>query len=137
MTHFDPEGPDLVVHATDAQLAGMDQVVVDMHTSSGLLEEIRSSTITLEQAGAATGMSETSGELGGALGIAILGSVGTAVYRAEIADRLGTTEGNVRVAVHRLRGRYGLLLREEIAATVGDAAQVGDEIRTLFAALEG
>ena len=41
-----------------------------------------------EQAGAATGMSETSGELGGALGIAILGSVGTAVYRAEVADRL-------------------------------------------------
>ena len=39
-----------------------------------------------EQAGAATGMSETSGELGGALGIAILGSIGTAVYRAEIAD---------------------------------------------------
>jgi len=55
---------------------------------------------------------------------------------AEIADRLGTTEGNVRVAVHRLRRRYGLLLREEIAATVGDAAQVDDEIRTLFAALE-
>ncbi len=41
-----------------------------------------------EQAGAATGMSETSGELGGALGIAILGSVGTAVYRAEVADGL-------------------------------------------------
>ena len=34
-------------------------------------------------------------------------------------------------------GRYGLLLREEIAATVGDAAQVDDEIQTLFAALEG
>ena len=41
-----------------------------------------------EQAGAATGMSETSGELGGALGIAILGSVGTAVYRTEVADSL-------------------------------------------------
>jgi DNA-directed RNA polymerase specialized sigma24 family protein len=56
---------------------------------------------------------------------------------SEIAGRLGTTEGNVRVAVHRLRRRYGLLLREEIAATVHDAAQVEDEIRTLFAALEG
>ena len=52
-------------------------------------------------------------------------------------ERPGTTEGNVRVAVHRLRGSYGLLLREEIAATVGDAAQVDDEIQTLFAALEG
>jgi DHA2 family multidrug resistance protein-like MFS transporter len=41
-----------------------------------------------EQAGAATGMSETSGELGGALGIAILGSVGTAVYRSQVADSL-------------------------------------------------
>ncbi len=56
---------------------------------------------------------------------------------SEIADRLGTTEGNIRVAVHRLRRRYGLLLREEIAATVGDAEQVEDEIQTLFAALEG
>ena len=41
-----------------------------------------------EQAGAATGMSETSGELGGALGIAILGSLGTAVYRTEVAESL-------------------------------------------------
>lgn len=48
------EGPDLVIHATEEQLASMDQVVVDMHTSSGLLEEIRSSTITLAEAGDAT-----------------------------------------------------------------------------------
>lgn len=38
-----------------------------------------------EKAGAASGISETSGELGGALGLAILGSVGTAVYRSELA----------------------------------------------------
>jgi oligoribonuclease len=48
------EGPDLVVHATDEQLAGMDPVVVDMHTRSGLLEQIKASTVTLEEAGAAT-----------------------------------------------------------------------------------
>lgn len=48
------EGPDLVVHATDEQLAGMDPVVVQMHTSSGLLEAIKASTVTLEEAGAAT-----------------------------------------------------------------------------------
>lgn len=54
---------------------------------------------------------------------------------SEIGLRLGMTEGNVRVAVHRLRRRYGLLLREEIAATVGDEAQVDDEIRALFTAL--
>jgi oligoribonuclease len=48
------EGPDLVVHATDAQLAGMDDVVVAMHTRSGLLPEIQASTTTLEEAGART-----------------------------------------------------------------------------------
>lgn len=48
------EGPDLVVHATDEQLAAMDPVVVEMHTRSGLLDAIRASTVTLEAAGAAT-----------------------------------------------------------------------------------
>ena len=48
------EGPDLVVHATEEQLAGMDPVVVEMHTSSGLLDEIRGSTTTLAEAGEAT-----------------------------------------------------------------------------------
>ena len=45
-------------------------------------------------------------------------------------------EGAVRVAVHRLRRRYGLLLRQEIAATVDDPGEIDDEIRSLFAALE-
>jgi MFS transporter, DHA2 family, multidrug resistance protein len=41
-----------------------------------------------ERAGAASGISETGAELGGALGIALLGSIGTAVYRAEVGDAL-------------------------------------------------
>ena len=48
------EGPDLGVHATEEQLSGMDDVVLDMHTRSGLLDEIRSSTLSLEAAGVAT-----------------------------------------------------------------------------------
>ena len=48
------EGPDLVIHQPDEVLARMNQIVVDMHTKSGLLEAIKSSTITLEEAGAAT-----------------------------------------------------------------------------------
>jgi len=48
------EGPDLVVHASPEQLALMDDVVRKMHTDSGLLSEIESSTLTLEEAGAAT-----------------------------------------------------------------------------------
>jgi MFS transporter, DHA2 family, multidrug resistance protein len=39
-----------------------------------------------ERAGTASGISETGTELGGALGIAILGSLGTAVYRSEVSD---------------------------------------------------
>src|SRR5690349_22585696 len=38
-----------------------------------------------ERAGAAAALSETGSELGGALGIAIIGSVGTAVYRSQLA----------------------------------------------------
>lgn len=48
------EGPDLVVHQPEEMLALMEPVVVDMHTKSGLIEAIRTSTITLEEAGAAT-----------------------------------------------------------------------------------
>lgn len=48
------EGPDLVIHATDEQLAVMDPFVVDMHTRSGPLDQIKASTITVEEAGAAT-----------------------------------------------------------------------------------
>jgi len=48
------EGPDLVVHQPESQLAAMDPFVVDMHTRSGLLDAIRASPVTLEQAGAAT-----------------------------------------------------------------------------------
>jgi len=48
------EGPDLVIHQPDDVLAAMDPVVQTMHTTSGLLDQIKASTITLEQAGAAT-----------------------------------------------------------------------------------
>ncbi len=55
---------------------------------------------------------------------------------SKIAARLGISVGAVRVAVHRLRRRYGILLRREIAATVHDPSEVDDEIRALFAALK-
>lgn len=48
------EGPDLVIHQPPEALAEMDQVVVDMHTSSGLLTAIQESTLSLEDAGAQT-----------------------------------------------------------------------------------
>lgn len=56
-----------------------------------------------------------------------------AVPYTEVAVKLGTTEGAVKVAVHRLRRRYRKLLREEIAHTVASPAEIDDEIRHLFA----
>ncbi len=48
------EGPDLVVHAVPEQLDVMDEVVRAMHTRSGLLSDIEASTLSLQDAGAAT-----------------------------------------------------------------------------------
>ncbi|HEY4632359.1 MAG TPA: oligoribonuclease [Candidatus Limnocylindrales bacterium] len=48
------EGPDLVIATAPEKLAQMDEVVVDMHTRSGLLEQIKQSSITLEDAGRQT-----------------------------------------------------------------------------------
>jgi oligoribonuclease len=48
------EGPDLVVNQPEEYLLKMDPFVVEMHTRSGLLDQIRASTISLEEAGAAT-----------------------------------------------------------------------------------
>ncbi|MEO5834497.1 MAG: oligoribonuclease [Nakamurella sp.] len=44
------EGVDIVIHADDETLAGMPDVVVAMHASSGLTEEVRQSTVTLAEA---------------------------------------------------------------------------------------
>ncbi len=48
------EGPDLVVHQPPEALAAMNDKVRDMHTCSGLLAAIETSTTSLEEAGAAT-----------------------------------------------------------------------------------
>jgi len=77
-----------------------------------------------ERAGAASGISETAAELGGALGIAILGSIGIAVYRSQLASNLpagvlaeaaeaarGTLGGAVGVA-RQLPGQTGQALLE-------------------------
>ena len=48
------EGPDLVVSAPPEALATMQDVVVEMHTKSGLLDQIKASTLSLEAAGEMT-----------------------------------------------------------------------------------
>ncbi|MGH2847532.1 MAG: MFS transporter, partial [Thermoleophilaceae bacterium] len=50
-----------------------------------LAADLMVGTAPPERAGAAAGISETSSEFGGALGIAVLGAIGTAVYRSQVA----------------------------------------------------
>jgi RNA polymerase sigma-70 factor (ECF subfamily) len=54
---------------------------------------------------------------------------------AAIAGAWGVQQGAVRVALHRLRSRFGEILREEIGRTVESRAEVDDEGRYLLRAL--
>jgi RNA polymerase sigma-70 factor (ECF subfamily) len=54
---------------------------------------------------------------------------------AELAAQLGTTEGAVHTAVHRLKKRYRAILQQEIAATLDDPSDVDGEIGWLFEAV--
>jgi RNA polymerase sigma factor (sigma-70 family) len=64
----------------------------------------------------------------------LFGDMATVPY-AEIAARLQMTTVAVKVTVHRLRRRYGELLREEVAQTLADPADAEREIRHLIGAL--
>jgi DHA2 family multidrug resistance protein-like MFS transporter len=67
-----------------------------------------------ERAGAASGISETGAELGGALGIAILGSIGVAVYRGRLAGELPAGLTDEQAASAR--------------DTLGGASEVADQV---------
>jgi RNA polymerase sigma-70 factor (ECF subfamily) len=60
---------------------------------------------------------------------------GATRYR-ELARRLDVSEGAVKVAIHRLRRRFGELLRAEVTDTVADPGTVDSELRYLFSVLD-
>ena len=70
-----------------------------------------------ERAGAASGISETGAELGGALGIAILGSIGVAIYRGRLVDALPAG----------IPAEAAATARETLGAAVGIATQLPAE----------
>jgi RNA polymerase sigma factor (sigma-70 family) len=53
----------------------------------------------------------------------------------QLAAKFNMNEGAVKVALHRLRRRFGELLRREIRITVADSAALDEEVRYLFSAL--
>ena len=74
------------------------------------------------------------GALFGDLKIFLTGEKRAASY-AELGPKLGMTEAALKMAVSRMRHRYGELLRAEIANTVASPSEIDEELRALFAAL--
>jgi DHA2 family multidrug resistance protein-like MFS transporter len=110
---------------------GLDVIVVGSVVISLALSPVFTLTTELivgsappERAGAASGISETGAELGGALGIAILGSIGTAVYRAELASALpaGVPDALAEVARDTLGG--AVETAGQLSGRVGEALLV-------------
>ncbi|HEX2372437.1 MAG TPA: MFS transporter [Actinomycetota bacterium] len=98
----------------------------------GLTTELIVGSAPPEQAGAASGISETGAELGGALGIAIMGSVGVAIYRGRLADQL--PPGVPAEAAEAARDTLGSAV--EVATRLPDqlGAAVLDTAREAFVA---
>jgi RNA polymerase sigma-70 factor (ECF subfamily) len=74
------------------------------------------------------------GELFARVESSLIGEKGGASY-AEISRTLNKSEGAIKVAVHRLRQRYGELVRAEIAQTVTTPEEVDEELNYLFSVL--
>ncbi|WP_459958985.1 MFS transporter [Nocardia sp. IFM 10818] len=90
----------------------------------GITTELIVGTAPPEQAGAASGLSETGAEFGGALGISILGSISIAIYRGQLAttlpyglrdadaDTARDTLGAAMVVADALPGKLGAAVAE-------------------------
>jgi DHA2 family multidrug resistance protein-like MFS transporter len=90
----------------------------------GLTTELIVGSAPPERAGAASGISETGAELGGALGIAVLGSVGVAVYRGVLADHLPAA----------VRAEAAAIARDTLGSAVAVAGQLPEDLRATLLA---
>jgi DHA2 family multidrug resistance protein-like MFS transporter len=90
----------------------------------GLTTELVVGSAPPERAGAASGISETGAELGGALGIAILGTVGVALYRTRLTDTLGEAIPADALAAARDTLGGAVAVAAELPAPAGEALLV-------------
>lgn len=86
------------------------------------------STVPPERAGAASAISETAIEFGGALGVAVLGSLATAVYQTELTSVPGVDETRMEAARETLGG--ALVTAREVGGPAGQA--LADAARAAF-----
>ena len=83
-----------------------------------LATDLMVGTAPPERAGAASGISETSSEFGGALGIAVLGSIGSAVYRGQMTDAVPAA----------VPGEAAAAARDTLGGAVAAANQLPDQL---------
>jgi DHA2 family multidrug resistance protein-like MFS transporter len=108
----------------------------------GLTTELIVGSAPAERAGAASGISETASELGGALGIAVLGSIGAAIYRARVADLPSSVPAEAAAAARDTLGA-AVQVAAQLPASVGgsvvdvarDAFVAGMQLTSLLAAV--
>ena len=105
-----PRGLAVIVTGSVIYSLGLSPVVI-------LATDLIVGSAPVERAGAASALSETSSELGGALGIAVLGSIGTAVYRLHVAGAVPA--GLPPESAEAARGTLGGALA--LAANLSDA----------------
>ncbi len=99
--------------------------------------ERRWATTLLEEAMARLGaecVTSKKGDLFAKLQPLLSGDNGDLSY-GEVGASLNMSAGAIKVAIHRLRQRFGELIREEIAQTVATPEQVDEELRYLVALL--
>jgi MFS transporter, DHA2 family, multidrug resistance protein len=108
----------------------------------GLTTELIVGSAPPEKAGAASGISETAAELGGALGLAVLGSIGVLVYRGrlsslpaeippELASAVRDTLGGAAAVAEQLPGQLGAY----VTALAQQAFVAGMQLTALLAAV--
>jgi DHA2 family multidrug resistance protein-like MFS transporter len=108
-----------------ALVAGSVVISLGLAPVFGLTTELIVGSAPPERAGAASGISETGAELGGALGIAIMGSIGVAIYRADLADRLPADVPAGAAAVARDTLGSAVAVAAELPAQLGAAVLEG------------
>ena len=123
-------------------LAGAGVIAAGIVTVMSQMMDLALGTVPVEKAGTASSVLETGAEFGGALGMALLGSIGTAVYRHDIPDTAPDaaheTLGAALAVARQLPGRAGdaLVTAAREAFTSGmQAAAVAGALLLLGAAV--
>ncbi|MDP9613773.1 HAMP domain-containing protein [Streptomyces demainii] len=123
----------LALAGTDALwtvLIGAAVLASGIVTVMSLVTDLAIGTVPPQRAGSAAALLETGQEFGGAMGMAVLGSVGTAVYRSDVEDSLG--HGLPTGTLHQARETLGAAVA--VAGRVKGRAgeQVLDAAREAF-----